>query len=206
MIHSPRIRAASMLVLTLLSAGPAAAHHPMGGITPATLMEGLLSGIGHPIIGPDHFAFLIAIGVLTSVASLRLFMPLIFVAGSAVGVGVHLLGVNVPGAELVIAASVVLIGAVLAFGRAVPPTATILLLSLAGLFHGYAYGEAVIGAESGPVWAYLAGLAIIQSVVALVVVLAVQRLKGGSATWVPRVTGMAVAATGAAIVLSQFRG
>ena len=26
----------------------------MGGKTPSTFAEGLLSGLGHPVIGPDH--------------------------------------------------------------------------------------------------------------------------------------------------------
>ena len=43
--------------LTVLSASPAAAHHPMGGTPPSTFVEGLLSGFGHPVIGPDHLAF-----------------------------------------------------------------------------------------------------------------------------------------------------
>ena len=34
----------------------ASAHHVMGGKTPATFAEGVLSGLGHPIIGPDHRA------------------------------------------------------------------------------------------------------------------------------------------------------
>ena len=43
-----------------LAALPALAHHPMGGTTPTTFMQGLLSGIGHPILGLDHLAALIA--------------------------------------------------------------------------------------------------------------------------------------------------
>ena len=35
---------------------PAFAHHLMGGRTPATFGEGILSGLDHPIIGLDHFA------------------------------------------------------------------------------------------------------------------------------------------------------
>jgi urease accessory protein len=38
------------------------AHHAMGGRTPGTLFEGLLSGLGHPVIGIDHFLFVLAIG------------------------------------------------------------------------------------------------------------------------------------------------
>src|SRR5438552_688041 len=52
------IRAAAVSLLAVLAATPAFAHHVMGGRTPATFMEGLLSGLAHPLIGPDHLAFL----------------------------------------------------------------------------------------------------------------------------------------------------
>jgi urease accessory protein len=42
------------LVVVCLLAEPAFAHHPMGGLTPATFADGLLSGLGHPVIGLDQ--------------------------------------------------------------------------------------------------------------------------------------------------------
>jgi urease accessory protein len=39
--------------------------------------------------------------------------------------------------------------------------------ALAGLFHGHAFAEAVIGAEATPIIAYLAGLAVIQGALML---------------------------------------
>jgi urease accessory protein len=36
----------------ILTAGSASAHHMMGGRTPSTFVEGFLSGLGHPVIGP----------------------------------------------------------------------------------------------------------------------------------------------------------
>ena len=41
------------------------------------------------------------------------------------------------------------------------------LAAVAGIFHGYAYGEAIVGAEITPLIAYLAGFAIIQGAIAL---------------------------------------
>jgi urease accessory protein len=43
------------------SGAPAFAYHLMGGLTPATFGEGILSG--HPVIGLDHFAA-VAVGCL----------------------------------------------------------------------------------------------------------------------------------------------
>ncbi len=51
------------------------AHHVMGGRMPATFAEGLLSGLGHPVIGIDHLAFIVAVGLAVGVAGLSLAMP-----------------------------------------------------------------------------------------------------------------------------------
>jgi len=46
------------LAVAAMTATPAFAHHPLGGGTPETFVHGVLSGIGHPMLGIDHFAFL----------------------------------------------------------------------------------------------------------------------------------------------------
>ena len=51
--------------IMMFPSGVAIAHHPMGGNTPSTLWEGLLSGVGHPIIGFDHLAFIVAMAFVT---------------------------------------------------------------------------------------------------------------------------------------------
>src|SRR5262249_62342369 len=52
--------------LALAMAEPAAAHHVMGGVMPTTAMQGLMSGLGHPVIGLDHFAAVVAVGCLSA--------------------------------------------------------------------------------------------------------------------------------------------
>ncbi len=42
------------------------AHHLIGGKTPANFWEDLLSGTGHPIVGIDHLAFLVAVGLIAA--------------------------------------------------------------------------------------------------------------------------------------------
>jgi urease accessory protein len=46
---------------------------------------------------------------------------------------------------------------------------SLVLAVAAGFFHGYAYGEAVIGAEATPLAAYLVGLALVQSMLMMAV-------------------------------------
>src|SRR5262249_16491887 len=132
----------SLLVLPLcLAATPAFAHHVMGGKTPSTVMEGLLSGLGHPVIGPDHLAFLVALGIVVGVGGLNLALPALFVAAMAVGVMVHVNGIDLPTPELIVAVSVLLAGVLIAVGRALPVVVWSALFVIAGLFHGYAFGE-----------------------------------------------------------------
>ena len=45
-----------------------------------------------------------------------------------------------------------------------PVAAWAVLFAVAGLFHGYAYGEAIVGAETAPLAAYFLGFALIQFV------------------------------------------
>ena len=52
------------------------------------------------MIGLDHLAFLIAAGVVAGVAGLGLWMPVVFVLASIVGVFVHMQEINLPAVEL----------------------------------------------------------------------------------------------------------
>src|SRR5262249_12508531 len=81
-----RTALAAALSLFATSAFP---HHVMGGKTPSTFVEGLLSGLGHPVIGPDHLAFLLAVGIAVGVGGLNLALPALFVVASAIGVVLH---------------------------------------------------------------------------------------------------------------------
>ena len=53
---------------------PALAHHPLDGRLPANLFEGLLSGFGHPVIGLDHLAFVLASGLIAFVVATAISM------------------------------------------------------------------------------------------------------------------------------------
>jgi urease accessory protein len=180
------------LALPLLVAGPAAAHHPMGGAVPATLWQGLASGIAHPVIGPDHLAFLLAIGLLSGLAGQGALRPLLFVVASLAGVIAAWAGLVLPWAEWLVMATVLAAGALLLVGRHLPRTVWLALLVLAGAAHGQAYAEAVLGAEATPVLAYLLGLAVAQGVL----VAGVARLAQGLPRIVPRMAGGAVVAVG----------
>ena len=202
-IGSLVLRASSLaLMLVAVTGLPAEAHHVMGGRTPSTLMEGFLSGLGHPVIGLDHLAFIVAMGVAVGVAGLNLAVPALFIVASAIGVAVHVRGVTLPDAEILVALSVVIAGAMIASGRSLQALVWAALFVLAGLVHGYAFGESIFGAEASPLAAYLLGLVIVQAAVATAVALIARR--SGAAATEPRLAGAAIAGIGIAILAGQL--
>jgi urease accessory protein len=64
-----------------------------------------------------------------------------------------------------------------------------LLFAIAGLVHGYALGESIVGAEPSPLMAYLLGLLIMQTAIGVCVYAAVR----GLARWPARTAGLTVA-------------
>lgn len=182
--------------------GAAAAHHPMGGEVPSTLWHGIASGLAHPVIGPDHLAFLLAVGLVAGLAGWGLARPLLFVWASLVGVAAAWLGLVLPAAEWIVAATVLAAGAVLLAGVALPVTAWMALLLVAGIAHGQAYAEAMIGAEATPVLGYLAGLAVVQGLLVAGVAWLARLAPSLASGPVPRLVGAAVLAVGVFTIMA----
>lgn len=157
----------SVLIGMLSLAAPAFAHHPLDGRLPANFLEGLMSGVGHPVIGLDHLAFVIAAGLIAATRPKGVLIPVSFVLASLAGTGIHLMSFDLPAPEFVISASVLAFGAILAIGNRLSLTAVAMLAAVAGIFHGFAYGEGIFGAEPTPMVAYLIGFAVIQMAIAL---------------------------------------
>jgi urease accessory protein len=167
---APTTAAATAAAAGVLASGPALAHHVMDGALPATFAQGLLSGLGHPVIGPDHLAAVLAAGLLTAAAGATPLVPLAFALASLVGVGLHLALFDLPLAETLVALSVVALGLALLVLRLPRHAAGGALLAFAfaaaGVVHGYAYGESIVGAEPAPLYAYLLGLVLVQGALA----------------------------------------
>ncbi|MEM8807074.1 MAG: HupE/UreJ family protein [Cyanobacteria bacterium P01_G01_bin.38] len=183
-------------------ASPAFAHHPFGGQTPSNGLEGFLSGLGHPVIGPDHLAFVIAVGLLAATQRWGLLTPIAFVGAALLGTGMHLLAWNLPTPELLISASVLGFGILLARAKTTSPAIAASLAVLAGIFHGYAYGEAIVGAEMTPLMWYLIGFSVIQLAIALSAFWLGQKvLKKGQAI---RYAGFVICGAGAVFLSSAM--
>jgi urease accessory protein len=193
-----------VICLVLFGFQPVLAHHPLDGRIPSNFFEGFISGLAHPIIGLDHFAFVVASGLMAIGIPQGILIPIGFVIATLIGTGIHLQSIDLLFTEPAIAISVILFGALLASRQLkhyLSHFYTIVLGGLAivaGIFHGYAYGEAIVGAQMTPLVAYLSGFAVIQLSIALLAWLLGGKLQRGlrnySATM--RWVGLGISAIG----------
>jgi urease accessory protein len=207
-VRSKIIISSLIAISSLALCLPAMAHHPFGGDSPTNAMEGFLSGLGHPVIGLDHLAFVITIGLLAAIFNRGLFIPVTFVLASLLGTGIHLSNVELPAPEFFIASSVLVFGLLLAVKTSLPTGAMVLLTGMAGMFHGYAYGEAVVGVEMSSLIAYLVGFSAIQTAISISAYLLAKKL-GASSDAKPlnlRFAGFTLAGIGVAFLSATVLG
>ncbi len=187
------------LLVSIAATAPALAHHQMGGDTPRTFMNGLLSGLGHPIIGLDHLAAVVGVGILAGLAGRGIAPVFAFSAAVIAGVALHLRGIDMPAGELLVGLTTLVVGGLVILRSKLSPAMAAALFALAGLVHGHALGESIVGAEPTPVAAYLAGLFVVQSAIAVAVCLGTLALvRQPSRTLGVSVLGAIVAVIGAA--------
>ena len=102
----------------------------------------LISGLVHPLMGLDHILAMIAVGFwaaqLGGSALWRL--PLSFMSMMVFAAVIAASGFNLPSADLLIAASVICLGCLIALGIRLPINISACLVGLFAVFHGYAHG------------------------------------------------------------------
>jgi urease accessory protein len=167
----PRL-AAVAAIATLVLRTPAFAHHPMGGELPQTFLQGFLSGLGHPVIGLDHLGAIVGVAVLAALVRRGVGPVFAFSFAVIAGVALHLAKLDIPAGELLVGLSTVAIGGLVILRQSMSPAVAAALFAVAGVIHGHALGESIVGAEAAPLWAYLAGLVVIQTVLGLAVFVA----------------------------------
>ncbi|MBJ3764231.1 HupE/UreJ family protein [Maribius pontilimi] len=201
-----------LLIATGLAglATPALAHHPLGGMEMTTFAHGLLSGVGHPVLGFDHLFFVVAMGIAAAFTGRALTAPLAYLAAMVAGVLLTTTGLTLPLAEAVIAVSLLALGGLVLSGRAVSAPVAMTLFAGFGLFHGSAFGAAMASAEASAAAivlpGYLLGLAAVQYVIAVAAGLLARRAGDSAAAIQPRLAGAVVAGVGLFLTLETLEG
>lgn len=145
-----------LTLVLMLGAGPALAHTGHGETS------GLLAGLAHPVLGPDHLLAMLAVGLWSGFALPDRFWlaPAVFMAAMAAGAGLSWAGVPIPGVETWIVLSVVVFGLLTLAARpgqnAAVTRASLAAIAVFAACHGHAHATEA----SGNAAAYLAGFLI----------------------------------------------
>jgi urease accessory protein len=124
------------LALAALASEPAAAH-PFEGTA-----IGLTAGFLHPPSGLDHLLAMVSVGIwgaelgAPAIWLLPIVFPLIMAVGGVAGV----IGVPLPGGELLIAISVLVLGGLVAAAQRVPIWTAVAVVGVFAIAHGHAHG------------------------------------------------------------------
>lgn len=103
---------------------------------------GFGAGFAHPILGWDHVAAMVAVGLwgaflgAPAIWLLPIVFPLVMALGAAAGV----MGIPVPGIETGIAMSAVVLGLMIVFAVRPPLWVAAVIVGVFAVFHGYAHG------------------------------------------------------------------
>jgi urease accessory protein len=132
------------LVLALM-ASPALAHSEAG------VAIDFMGGFMHPIFGPDHVIAMVAVGLWGAFlgAPAIWLLPVVFPLAMAVAGAFGVLGVPLPGVEIGIAISAMILGSIVALAAKPPLWIAAVLVGAFAIFHGHAHGaELPVGADA----------------------------------------------------------
>jgi urease accessory protein len=139
-----RLGHALAIALALLGAATAHGHILRGEAT------GFVTGFVHPISGLDHVLAMVAVGLwgaqlgAPAIWVLPVAFPLVMALGGMLG----FIGVPLPGIEFGIAASAVMLGAVVMFEFRPKLIVAAALVAFFAIFHGYAHGTELPAGQS----------------------------------------------------------
>ena len=196
-----RQNASKILALAALLLPFAASAHTGAD---AGMHHGFAAGFMHPLTGADHLAAMVAVGLWSALAARRawpdlLWAPLAFAGMLLAGALMGLAGVQLPAVEPMIAASLLVLGLLVATRTHLPAAAAAAVVGVFAIFHGVAHGHE-LASEQGAALT-LAGMVGATVLLHLAGIGLGWALRHANA-WLPRVTGAAVVALGATL-LSQ---
>lgn len=143
-----RLLGALALALTMMAV-PAFAHTGVGSV------DGLVHGLQHPLTGLDHVLAMVAVGLWAGLVGgrARIAYPVAFVSAMALAGLWAMAGGQLPGAEVGIALSVVILGLAIALNLSPPLAAGTLVCVGFAIFHGFAHGAELPENASGASYA-----------------------------------------------------
>lgn len=150
------------LLFTLLMAGASQAHPGHGELD-------FWTGLLHPLTGIDHVLAMFAVGLWAAFRELRsprhvAALPLLFVAGAALGTGLGLAGALNAGIEIAVAVSLLPLGLALMLGVRGSHLVALCLVPVCGLLHGGAHGHELSGpANGGAIVGFLLGTTLLHA-------------------------------------------
>ncbi len=112
---------------------------------------GFITGVQHPLSGLDHVLAMIAVGLWgAQLGSPALWLlPVAFPMMMAMGAMMGLMGIPVPGVEIGIALSAIVLGTMI-FAQVRPNLAVaIVMVGIFAIFHGHAHGTELPQGQSG---------------------------------------------------------
>ena len=140
-------RAAAWLALLAAIAAPSGAwaHIRAGEV------GGFVSGFHHPISGWDHVLAMVAVGLWGAQlgAPAMWLLPVTFPMVMALGGMLGLLGIPLPGVEIGIALSALVLGAMVLTEKRPPLWVAAVVVGVFAIFHGHAHGTELPAGESG---------------------------------------------------------
>jgi urease accessory protein len=103
---------------------------------------GFTSGLSHPVSGWDHVLAMVAVGLWGAQlgAPALWALPVAFPMMMAVGGMLGLMGIALPGVELAIGLSAVVLGALILAEARLSLVAAVVVVAFFALFHGHAHG------------------------------------------------------------------
>jgi urease accessory protein len=131
--------------MLIANAWPLLAHTQTGQA------QGLLTGLRHPTSGLDHVLAMIAVGLwgaqlgAPAIWLLPVTFPMVMACGGFLG----LVGIPLPGVELGIAVSALILGLAVAFEAKPSMAVAAVIVGAFGVFHGHAHGTELPAGQSG---------------------------------------------------------
>jgi urease accessory protein len=132
----------AVTIVLSMFAGAVCAHEGAG------ITGGFISGFMHPVLGWDHVVAMVAVGLWgaflgnPAIWVLPVIFPLVMAFGGVLGV----VGLPIPAVETGIAASAVVLGAMVAFAVRPPIWMAAVIVGAFAIFHGHAHGTELPGA------------------------------------------------------------